>query len=57
MSNEETKPADSPEPAAASGDALPDRKVWLAPTLEELDLRDAMGAGAVGTFDGVSGSS
>ena len=57
MSNsDETMPLGEQDPNAT--DAAPaDRKPWVTPELERLDLREAMtGSSPTGTFDGVGSS-
>ena len=57
MTPEETKPAVSNEKLQDVADApMTNRRPWVAPALEQLDLREAMAAGTGILSDGLTSS-
>lgn len=57
MTPKKTGPAFSHEGPQDVADApTTDRRPWVAPALERLDLREAMAAVGLGAFDGVGSS-
>ena len=57
MTPEETKPAVSNEKLQDVADApMTNRRPWVAPALEQLDLREAMAAGTGVLSDGLTTS-
>ena len=56
MTPKQTEPVFSPEAQQMADAPGTDRRPWVAPLLQRVDLRDAMAAIGSGAFDGVGSS-